>query len=250
MNEQVAIVTGGTKGIGLACAEKFAANGYRVLICSRNEQDADQVAADLSRTNGQVVGIRADMSRPDIGDRLVDACIGTFGRLDCVVNNAGLFISTPMVEMTADKWDQTQHTNLRGAALLSAAAGRVMRSSTGCSIINIASINGLLAEANFAAYNASKAGLVSLTQTLAIELAASDIRVNCVAPGWVRTPLSAPWIGNLPQSDIDRMIPSRRIGEPAEIASVVAFLASDAASYVTGQTITVDGGMLTRQPTL
>jgi 3-oxoacyl-[acyl-carrier protein] reductase len=250
MDAKVAIVTGGTKGIGLACADAFAADGYRVLICSRSAEEAERVAAGLSRIDGQVRGTKADLADPDVGVELVGICTDWFGSVDCVVNNAGLFSPTPMVEITAAKWDETLHTNLRGAALLSSAAARAMRSDSGCSIVNIASINGLVAEDNFAAYNASKAGLVSLTQTTAVEWAADDIRVNCVAPGWIQTPLSEPWIGGLSQRDIDRMIPMGRIGEPSDIASVVVFLASDGARYITGQTITVDGGMLTRQPAL
>lgn len=249
-SRKVAIVTGGTKGIGLACADAFAADGYRVLICSRNAEEAERVAISLSRIDGQVLDAKADMADPDIGVELVGTCMDKFGRVDCVVNNAGIFSPTPMVEMTAAKWDETLHTNLRGAALVSAAAAGAMPSDAGCSIVNIASINGLVAEDNFAAYNASKAGLVSLTQTMAIEWAADGIRVNYVAPGWIQTPLSEPWIGGISQRDIDRMIPMGRIGEPSDIASVVLFLASDGARYITGQTVTVDGGMLTRQPAL
>jgi len=245
---RVALVTGGSKGIGYACADEFAAQGYRVLICSRDSDEAERAAAQLSRDVGQVRGVAADLSSPTVGSDLVDTCIEMFGRLDCLVNNAGVFQSTSMVDMTANSWDATLHTNLRGVALLSGAAARVM--DAGASIINLSSINGIASEADFAAYNASKAGIISLTQTCAIEWARQGIRVNCVAPGWTYTPMSAPWIGGISQESVDRMIPMGRIGTPADIAQVVMFMASPAAGYVTGQTLTVDGGMLIRQPML
>ncbi|MEU9885541.1 SDR family oxidoreductase [Sphaerisporangium sp. NPDC051011] len=246
----VVIVTGGTKGIGLATVEAFVRGGYDALLCSRNAAEAAAVADSLGREGARVIGVAADMADPDVGEQLVGACMGEFGRVDCVVNNAGVFARTPLTEMTAEAWDRTLHANLRGPVLLASAAARAMRQGAGTSIVNVASINALAAEADFAAYNASKAGMVSLTQTMAVEWAARGIRVNCVAPGWVRTPLSEPWIGGLSDSDIARMVPVERLGEPGEIADVISFLASPAAAYITGQTITVDGGMLARQPTL
>lgn len=247
---KVAIVTGGTKGIGLGCARDFVKNGYHVLVCSRNAQEADQVAAELSREGSHVAGTQADVADPSAGTQIVATCLERFGRLDCLVNNAGIFTPTPMSDMTSEAWDQTLHTNLRGAALVSSAAAEEISASGGGSIINIASINGLMAEEDFAAYSASKAGLISLTQSMAIEWASSGIRVNCIAPGWIETPLSEVWIGGLSQAEIERMIPLGRLGQPTDIASMALFLASEAASYMTGQTVVVDGGMTSRQPVI
>ncbi|REE74741.1 NAD(P)-dependent dehydrogenase (short-subunit alcohol dehydrogenase family) [Rhodococcus wratislaviensis] len=244
------IVTGGTKGIGYACAELFARRGCQVLICSRNKAQVEAVAAELNQHNGQVAGMAADLADRDVGDSIVGRCIDLFGGVDYLVNNAGVYEPIAMVDMTAEGWDASLHNNLRGAALTSAAAARSMRSTGGGSIVNIASVNGLAAEANFAPYNASKAGLISLTQTSAIEWADDNIRVNCVAPGCIRTSMVDPLVSDLSDEVIARYVPMRRLGLPEEIASVVAFLVSDDASYITGQTITVDGGTLTRQPML
>ncbi|MFC9764263.1 SDR family NAD(P)-dependent oxidoreductase [Rhodococcus jostii] len=246
-----AIITGGTKGIGYACAELFARRGYRVLICSRNTAQVNTVAAELNQhTGGQVAGMAADLADPDVGNSIVGRCLDLFGGVDYLVNNAGIYEPIAMVDMTAERWDTTLHNNLRGAALASAAAARSMRSTGGGSIVNIASVNALAAEANFAPYNASKAGLISLTQTSAIEWADENIRVNCVAPGCIRTSMVDPLVADLSDEVIARYVPMRRFGTAEEIASVVAFLVSDDASYITGQTIAVDGGTLTRQPML
>ena len=245
-----AVITGGTKGIGYACAELFARRGYRVLICSRHTDQVNAVAAKLNQHNGHVAGMAADLADPDVGNSIVGRCLDLFGGVDYLVNNAGIYEPIAMVDMTAERWDTTLHNNLRGAALTSAAAARSMRSTGGGSIVNVASVNALAAEADFAPYNASKAGLISLTQTSAIEWADENIRVNCVAPGCIRTPMVDPLVADLSDEVIARYVPMRRLGMPEEIASVVAFLISEDASYITGQTITVDGGTLTRQPML
>jgi NAD(P)-dependent dehydrogenase (short-subunit alcohol dehydrogenase family) len=249
-NGKSAIVTGATKGIGRACAELLIDKGYRVLICSRNGEEARRLSTELARHDDQVCGVEADLGAPDVGTMLADECLAAFGQIDVLVNNAGVFTPTPSTAVTAANWDETLHANLRGTALVAGAVIPVMAPHGGCSIVNLSSINGLAAEATFAAYNASKAGVVSLTQTLAIECASKGIRVNCVAPGWIRTPMTQEWIGNIAQADVDRMIPMGRVGNPGEIAEVVWFLTSDAASYITGQTIVADAGMLIRQPVL
>ncbi|MCZ9884714.1 SDR family NAD(P)-dependent oxidoreductase [Arthrobacter sp. B2a2-09] len=244
------IITGGTRGIGRACAEHFARRGDRVLVCSRSASEAEAVAAELQQVGGTVEGMAADLADPEVGSKVVGRCVDLFGGVDALVNNAGIFESTALVDVTADDWDSTMHTNLRGPALTSAAAARVMRAAGHGSIVNIASINGLAPEANFAAYNASKAGLISLTRTTAIELADAGIRVNCVAPGLIRTPMAEPWITGLSDEVVARWAPMRRFGLPEEIASVVDFLISDASAYMTGETLRVDGGTLARQPVL
>jgi 3-oxoacyl-[acyl-carrier protein] reductase len=244
------IVTGGTRGIGRACAEYFARRGDRVLVCSRNASEAEAVAAELKQVGGAVEGVAADLADPEVGHKVVGRCVDLYGGVDALVNNAGIFESVPIVDVTADDWDSTMQTNLRGPALTSAAAARVMRAAGHGFIVNIASINGLAPEANYAAYNASKAGLISLTRTTAIELADAGIRVNCIAPGLIRTPMAEPWITGLSDDVVARWAPMRRFGLPEEIASVVDFLISDASGYMTGETLTVDGGTLARQPVL
>jgi 3-oxoacyl-[acyl-carrier protein] reductase len=244
------IITGGTRGIGRACAEHFAKGGDQVLVCSRSDSDAQAVASELRQQGGSVQGVVADLADPDVGLKVVGRCVELFGGVDALINNAGIFESTALVDVTAEDWDSTMHTNLRGPALTSAAAARVMKESGSGCIVNIASINGLAPEANFAAYNASKAGLISLTRTTAIELAEAGIRVNCIAPGLIRTPMAEPWIAGLSEDVVARWAPMRRFGLPEEIATVVDFLISDASAYMTGETLTVDGGTLARQPVL
>jgi 3-oxoacyl-[acyl-carrier protein] reductase len=207
------IITGGTKGIGHACAEYFANRRERVLICSRNGAEAEAVARELAKAGGCVSGMAADMAGPDVGNKVIERCVDLWGGVDALVNNAGIFESTPMVEVTAENWDATMHINLRGPALMSAATARVMREAGRGFIVNIASINGRAPEANFAAYNASKAGLISLTRTTAIELADAGIRVNCVAPGLIRTPMAEPWIAGLPDETVARWAPMRRCAD-------------------------------------
>lgn len=244
------IITGGTKGIGRACAEFFAERGDRVLICSRNAAEVEAVAAELTNAAGTVEGIAADLADPEVGNKVIARCVELYGGVDALVNNAGIFESTPIVDLTADDWDATMHINLRGPALTTAAAARVMREAGRGFIVNIASIKGRAPEANFAAYNASKAGLISLTRTTAIELADAGIRVNCIAPGLIRTPMAEPWIAGLSDEIVARWAPMCRFGLPEEIASVADFLISDASGYMTGETLTVDGGTLARQPLL
>ncbi|MFF1832355.1 SDR family NAD(P)-dependent oxidoreductase [Paenarthrobacter sp. NPDC058040] len=244
------IVTGGTRGIGRACAEHFARAGDRVLVCSRSASEAAAVALELNQYGGSVEGVVADLADPEVGAQVVGRCVELFGGVDALVNNAAIFEATPVIDVTAEDWDSTMHINLRGPALMSAAAARVMKESGSGCIVNVASINGLAPEANFAAYNASKAGLISLTRTTAIELADSGIRVNCIAPGIIQTPMVEPWIAGLSDDVVARWAPMRRFGRPEEIASVVDFLISDASAYVTGETLTVDGGTLARQPLL
>jgi 3-oxoacyl-[acyl-carrier protein] reductase len=248
--DKVALVTGGSKGIGYACAERLLKDGYAVAICARN---ADQVAAAAGKLGGldKVLGLRADVGSVEDCAALVPAVLEHFGRLDVLVNNAGVYSPVPFLDFTAETWDALMNVNVRGPVLVGGAAARAMRDQrTGGRIVNIASTNGQLSEAEFAHYNASKAAIISLTKSMSVELAPLGILVNAVAPGWVLTPLSEPFVGTLTEESLGRISPLRRVGLAAEVAGAVSFLCGSDATYVTGITVNVDGGLTAMHPAI
>ena len=250
MVDKVALVTGGSKGIGYACAERLLADGYAIAICARN---ADEVGVAASRLGApdRVLGLRADVGSVEDCAGLVPAVLERFGRVDVLVNNAGVYSPVPFLDFTAQTWDELMNINLRGPVLLGGAAARTMRDQgSGGRIVNIASTNGQLSEAEFAHYNASKAAIISLTKSMSVELAPLGILVNAVAPGWVLTPLSEPFVGTLTGDSLARISPLRRVGLAAEVAGAVSFLCGNDATYITGVTVNVDGGLTAMHPAI
>jgi NAD(P)-dependent dehydrogenase (short-subunit alcohol dehydrogenase family) len=246
--DKVALVTGGSKGIGYACAERLLADGYAVAICARNAGEVEAAAAKLGDPE-HVLGLRADVGSAGDCASLVPAVTARFGRIDALVNNAGVYSPVPFLDFTADSWDALTDINVRGPVLVGGAAGRAMRDQgSGGRIVNIASTNGQMSEAEFAHYNASKAALISLTKSMSVELAPLGILVNAVAPGWVLTPLSEPFVGTLSQDALGRISPLRRVGTAAEVAGAVSFLCGPDAGYITGTTVNVDGGLIAMHP--
>ena len=246
--DRVALVTGGSKGIGYACAERLLADGFEVAICARN---ADEVTAAVDRLGGpgQVCGLRCDVGSVDDCAALVPAVLDRFGRVDALVNNAAVYSPVPFLDFTADTWDALMDINVRGPVLLGVAAARAMRDQgSGGRIVNIASTNGQLSEAEFAHYNASKAAIISLTKSMSVELAPFGILVNAVAPGWILTPLSEPFVGTMTEDSLGRISPLRRVGQAAEVAAAVSFLCGADATYITGTTVNVDGGLTAMHP--
>ena len=248
--DKVALVTGGSKGIGYACAERLLLDGFAVAICARNADEVRAAAGRLGRQD-QVLGLRSDVGSVEDCNTLVPAVLDRFGRIDALVNNAGVYTPVPFLELTADTWDALMDINVRGSVLLGVAAARAMRDQgSGGRIVNIASTSGQLSEAEFAHYNASKAAIISLTKSMAVELAPFGILVNAVAPGWVLTPLAEPFVGTVTEDSLGRISPLKRVGRPAEVAAAVSFLCAPDATYITGTTVNVDGGLTAMHPAI
>jgi 3-oxoacyl-[acyl-carrier protein] reductase len=239
---RVAIVTGGSRGIGAAIAALLAEHGAGVLVSGRDADRVQTAVKAMEGLGGRVAGLAADAAKRQDVDRLVDAARQEFGRLDVVVNNAGITSDALLVRMKDEDWDRVMEVNLRGAFLLTRAAAKVMMRQKSGRVINIASAAGVMGNAGQANYSAAKAGLIGLTKASARELAHWGILVNAVAPGLIETDMSAA-IPEAARQAFLAQVPVARIGTAREVAEVVGFLAGDGASYITGQVFHVNGGL-------
>jgi 3-oxoacyl-[acyl-carrier protein] reductase len=239
---RVALVTGGSRGIGLAIARLLAEDGASVVVSGRDAGRLDAAVKELESLGAPVLGVAADAAKREDCDRLVEAAKERFGRIDVLVNNAGITRDQLLVRMKDDDWDQVLDVNLRGVFLMTRAAGKVMMRQKSGRIINIASTAGAMGNAGQVNYSAAKAGVIGLTKAAARELAHWNILVNAVAPGLIETEMAAA-IPAEARETLLQQVPLKRAGQGREVAEVVRFLAGDGAAYITGQTIHVNGGL-------
>jgi len=244
LKDKVAIITGAASGIGLAAARRFVAEGAKVVVA--DVQDASREVGEMTKQGGEALFVQADVSSEAQVDRLIERTVAAYGRLDVLVNCAGVELSKKITDTSEAEWDRLMSVNLKGVFLCSKAAIPVMQRNGGV-IVNVASELGLVGGSEIAAYCASKGGVVQLTKAMAIDHAADGIRVNCVCPGPVSTPLLEAIMGasSDPEGERRRIAEKtllKRLGRPEEIANVILFLASEESSYLTGSVVAADGG--------
>jgi 3-oxoacyl-[acyl-carrier protein] reductase len=243
MEKRVALVTGGSRGIGAAIARRLAADGLHVVAVARNLQNLQQVCAEATGDGGSAEALACDIADSKALATAIDGVVERLGRLDVLVNNAGITKDGLVLRMDDEDFDSVIATNLKSAFVSIRAAARPMMRAKGGRIINIGSVSGVSGNAGQANYSASKAGLIGLSKSVAKELAGKNITCNVVAPGFVTTDMTAALSDQLKET-VRSFIPLKRFGTPQEIAGVVSFLAGPDGSYITGQVLCVDGGMV------
>lgn len=240
---KVALITGGAQGIGRTIAERFLSEGAFIALCDMNMNVADIAALDLAKGGGTVKAYFMNVADEEKVDAALDAILKDFGRIDILVNNAGITRDNLMIRMKKEDWDMVLSVNLTGTFLVSKGAVRHMMKARSGTIINIASVVGIMGNAGQANYSASKAGVIGLTKTMAREFASRGITVNAIAPGYIQTEMTEHLSPEAKQAFL-AAIPLKKPGTAADVAAAAAFLASPDSSYLTGQVLSVDGGMV------
>lgn len=244
---KVAIVTGAGRGLGRAMARALTDAGAAVTVASRTAAELDSFVDEAKTAGAQALACPTDITDEASVQRMVDATVEAFGRVDVLINNGGIVASTPLVDQPAHEWDRVIATNLRGTYLATRAVGRHLLAQGSGKVINVASNFALQGVANHAAYSASKAGVIAFTRSMSIEWARNNVQVNAIAPGYFATPLNAEMRAD-PEAlaKVVRAIPARRMGEADELAPWVLLLAGSASDFMTGEVIVIDGGQSVR----
>lgn len=241
---KTAVITGASRGIGAEIARKFAAEGAKIVVnYSGSKEKAEAVVEEIQKNGGEAIAVKADVADSDAVKAMIDETMKAFGSVDILINNAGITRDNLMMRMKDDEWDDVINTNLKGVFVCTKAVTRQMMKQRSGRIVNIASIVGVMGNAGQANYVAAKAGVIGLTKTTARELASRGITANAVAPGFITTEMTDKLSDDIQQTMLGQ-IPLGRFGKPEEVAKAALFLASDEASYMTGQTLHLDGGMV------
>ena len=239
---QVALVTGASQGLGRAIAIALGKAGAKVACIARNKVKLAETVGTIQSAGGQAEAFACDVKDSESVQKVVDEVAEKWGRLDILVNNAGITRDTLIPRMQDDQWDEVIATNLRGTFLFTRAATRPMMQQRYGRIINISSVSGLMGNPGQANYSASKAAVIGMTKTVARELASRKITVNAVAPGFIESEMTEA-LGPALHEEVKKRVPAKRLGKPEEIADAVLYLASPSSSYITGHTLTIDGGL-------
>jgi len=243
---KTAVVTGagrGGRGIGRSIALELAGGGANIVIADYIEEAAQSVADEVKAAGGEAVAVKANVAVPEDAENVIKTAVDKFGSVDILVNNAGITRDNLILRMSEEEWDAVLDVNLKGAFLCTKAAAKYMLRQRSGKIVNVASVMGIVGNPGQANYSASKGGLIALTKTTARELGSRGINVNAVAPGFIQTVMTEE-MPEQAKKDIESRIPLEKLGTPDDVAKVVRFLCSEAADYITGQVINIDGGMV------
>jgi len=243
LKDKVAVITGGARGIGKEMALLFAREGARICICDISDESIQTAVKDIESAGTEALGVKVDVTNFSQVEEMAQKALDKFSKIDILINNAGITRDNLLLRMKEEDWDAVLNVNLKGTFNCTKAVSKMMIKQRSGKIINIASVIGITGNAGQANYAASKGGIISFTKSVAKELASRNINVNAIAPGFIKTDMTAKLSQELRDAML-KLIPLARLGEPSDVAKLALFLASDNSSYITGEVIKVDGGMV------